>query len=138
MGANSGRRFTFVDSAKYHNIVLRDDGAFFCFGGEYSLPAMEKLTTAAAGRRAVAVSAGNKNYIVLLEDGEVITAGAADRDFPKLAAKLQETGVVGIAGGEWHCALLLEDDTVVGWGNNQHGEYPEMETDSDDEPALDF
>merc|ERR1712032_1399603 len=85
----------------------------------------KQLEASATGRCAVAVSAGNKNYIVLLEDGEVITSGNAVRDFQKVARALTERTVVGIAGGEWHCALLLDDGSVVGWGDNHHGEYPE-------------
>eukprot|EP00927_Polykrikos_kofoidii_P085074 TRINITY_DN9148_c0_g1_i3.p1 TRINITY_DN9148_c0_g1~~TRINITY_DN9148_c0_g1_i3.p1 ORF type:complete len:440 (+),score=48.25 TRINITY_DN9148_c0_g1_i3:72-1322(+) len=122
---SKGRRAIFVDSAKLHNIVLLDDGSFVLFGGEYTDDARTKLAQDAAGRRAVAVSAGNKNYIVLLEDGDVITAGAARSDFLACASYIASVDVVGIAAGEWHCAVLLSDDRVIGWGHNVNGEYPD-------------
>lgn len=123
------RRVIAIDAAYDRNIALLDNGSVVCFGyasaqsdTEHLAKLMWPSSWPEPGQRsAAAVSAGCHNFVVLLDDGDVVSVGARAREMLDLT-KLGGVRVVGVAAGEWHCALLLEDGRVVGWGDT-HGAY---------------
>ncbi|MDR6999281.1 HYR domain-containing protein [Neobacillus niacini] len=143
-----------------HSLALLDEGTVRSWGensnGELgdgsttdrSIP-VQVVGTGGSGflNNVIAIAAGEFHNLALLNDGTVLTwgnneygqLGDGTNTSSNVPVQVLGTGgsgflnnVVAIAAGGFHSLALLNDGTVVGWGNNESGQLGDgNNTDSD-------
>jgi IPT/TIG domain/Regulator of chromosome condensation (RCC1) repeat len=99
-----------------------------------------------------AIAAGNHHSLALLSNGTIMAWGSgalgagttASSDVPvAVCAPAPEpcpgshlSGVKAIAAGDGHSVALLENDTVMAWGENEHGQLGDATTTSRNVPVA--
>lgn len=143
-GPLAGKAILGVTSGFWHSVVLLADGTLLSWGLNFSgtlgngttnngqFPAPVDQTGVLAGKRVVAISAGNVHTLALTSDGLVAAWGAngsgqlgdgtnTQRNAPvwvNTLGALAGKFVVGISAGYTHSLALCSDGTIVAWGNN--------------------
>jgi alpha-tubulin suppressor-like RCC1 family protein/phosphodiesterase/alkaline phosphatase D-like protein len=147
-GTLAGRRVIAITAGYAHNLALCEDGGVVAWGrndkgqlGDGSFnDALEPVALddsgVLAGRRVVALAAGEAHSLALCEDGTVAAWGdnASNQlgdviftasNIPvavELRPVLMGRSIVAVAAGGWHNLLLLEDGTMAGWGRKHWGQ----------------
>ena len=147
-GPMEGKAILSVTSGFWHSVALLADGTLLSWGlnqsgmlgngttnyGEF--PAPVDQTGVLAGKRVVAIAAGNVHTLALTSDGLVAAWGAngsgqlgdgttTPRNAPVLVNTLGALAgkfVVGISAGYTHSLALCSDGTVVAWGEGTSGQ----------------
>ncbi len=113
--------------SNYYTILLLKDGtvtggstltfnkvsAFSSKDGE-----IKNLNTYLENKKAVDISATNNCYSIVLEDGSIVTFGAAnfgEKDVPSAPAGEK---YISVSAGTRHFVALTDKGTVVAWGHN--------------------
>lgn len=144
-GLLEGRAILRVTSGFWHSVALLADGTLLSWGLDVGsgllgngtsdvkpFPFPVDQTGVLAGKRVVAISAGNVHTLALTSDGLVAAWGGngsgqlgdgttTPRNSPVLVNSLGALAgktVVGISAGYTHSLALCSDGTVVAWGNN--------------------
>ena len=120
-----------VALSNYYGLMLMQDGSVT--GGSSlsfqnvsafssSEGTIKNLKSYLGSRKAVDVAATNNCYAVVMEDGSIVTWGAArygEKDVP--AAPAGEK-YVSVKAGTRHFVALTDKGTVVSWGHNDYGQ----------------
>ncbi len=139
-----GRRAVAISAGSFHSCAVLDDGSASCWGsdsfGELGDDAVnaDKSTPVAvalpAGRRAVAISAGNGHSCALLDDGSASCWGRdnvgqlgddaliADKSTPVAVALPVGRRAVAISAGGFHTCAVLDDGSARCSGNDLSGQ----------------
>ena len=154
----AGVRVVGMAGGEHHSLVVDDAGIAYSFGageaaerggwlggwlghGSHDEQRLPKSIAAFGGRRVIAVAAGSRHSILLVDGGEVYTCGDGacgklghgDTCFqwtPKRVKDLAGEEVVAISAGESHSLCALRGGRVFGWGSGAVGlgsrlvEYP--------------
>jgi len=138
--ALAGQRVVAVSAGGGHSFALTADGAAWSWGsggfgmlghGDEQDQLLPKKTEALAGRRVVAVSAGN-HRLALTSDGAVWSWGNGafgelghgdeqDQLLPKKVEALAGQRVVAVSAGREHSLALTADGAAWSWGGGEHG-----------------
>ncbi|MDP1711956.1 MAG: hypothetical protein Q8K86_05815 [Candidatus Nanopelagicaceae bacterium] len=126
-----------VAGGGYHSMALRSDGKVYTFGSDASgqigknhLPVGNQLTPFHVPVLiAMAITAGKEISVALTVSGTVYAWGddPGDGSDYQLVPVLIQTGVTAISSN-WHSSdighnlLLLNDGTMLAWGENQFGQ----------------
>ena len=147
-----GRRATAITAGASHTCAILDDGSVRCWGngvsgrlgygnqstiGDNETPAAAGPVDIGAGRRAIAISAGDFHTCVIRDDASVLcwgfgsagqlgkggTADIGDDETPAAAGPvaLGGHGARAIAGGKGHTCAILDDATARCWGFGADG-----------------
>ncbi|EIJ78032.1 regulator of chromosome condensation-like protein [Bacillus methanolicus PB1] len=133
-----------ISAGLNHSLALLNDGTVRAWGGNFfgQLGNGTDITSNAPViilglSNVVAVSAGGEHSLALLYDGTVCAWGAnysgqlgdgtnTDRSIPVQVKGIGGSGVlnnvIAISAGEFHSLALLNDGTVLAWGNNDYGQ----------------
>ena len=139
----AGRRAVAISAGRDHSCAVLDDGSASCWGSDLQGrlgddPAIaDKATPVAvalpAGRRAVAISAGEQHSCVLLDDGSASCWGndsggrlgddavAANKSTPVAVALPAGRRAVAISAGSFHSCAVLDDGSASCWGEDGDG-----------------
>ena len=120
-----------VAFSNYYTLALYEDGTV-SGGSSMSLNmqsaysskdgAIMNLRAYLDGKKVVDVAATNNCYALVLDDGSIVTFGAAEYgelDVPTLAAGEKYTSV---AGGTRHFVALTDGGNIEAWGHNDGGQ----------------
>lgn len=147
-GALSGKRVVSLAAGQNHSLAVCSDGTVAAWGSNYrgglgndgnldrAIPVSVSVKGALAGKRVVAVAAGNNHSLALCSDGTVVAWGdnsegqlgdnsLIDRRVPVAVDRsgvLAGKTVTAIAAGLYHSLALCSDGTVVAWGTNSSGQ----------------
>ncbi len=147
-GALAGKRVVAIATGQLHSLALCSDGTIAAWGGNWqgslgnggsfsqSTPVAVSTRGILAGKRVIAIAAGNGHSLALCDDGTLAAWGSnADgqlgdgtdthRRVPVAvdrAGVLAGRTVVAIAAGFAHSLALCADGTIVGWGSNSGGQ----------------
>eukprot|EP00754_Rhynchopus_humris_P040270 Rhum_TRINITY_DN23314_c0_g1::Rhum_TRINITY_DN23314_c0_g1_i1::g.177702::m.177702 len=110
-----GGRAIEVAAGATHSIALLEDGQVVGWGHNLQGQCDAPERVSAEGARSVC--AGTAYSAALLHSGDVATWGTPDLTPPAGLHKVRQ-----LAAGALHCLALKEDDSVVAWGRNAHGE----------------
>jgi alpha-tubulin suppressor-like RCC1 family protein len=148
-GLLDGKAILSVTSGYWHSVALMADGTLLSWGNDYSggrlgngttdpkpYPAPVDQSGVLAGKRVVAISAGNSHTLALTADGLVAAWGAngsgqlgdgttTPRYTPVLVNTLGALAgkfVVGISAGYTHSLALCSDGTLIAWGEGTSGQ----------------
>ncbi|MGE0028290.1 MAG: hypothetical protein AB7O78_14825 [Thermoleophilia bacterium] len=147
-----GRRAVAITAGASHTCVIVDDGSVRCWGngvsgrlgygnqntiGDNESPASAGPVDIGAGRRAVAISAGDFHTCVIRDDGALVcwgfgsagqlgrgnTADIGDDETPGQAGPVPLGGrtVRAVSGGKGHTCVLLDDGSARCWGFGADG-----------------
>ncbi len=147
-----GRRAVAITAGASHTCVIVDDGSVRCWGngvsgrlgygnqatiGDNESPAAAGAVDIGAGRRAVAISAGDFHTCVIRDDGALVcwgfgsagqlgrgnTADIGDDETPGQAgpAPLGGHAVRAVSGGKGHTCVVLDDGSARCWGFGADG-----------------
>lgn len=131
-----------VCCGRYHTIAMTADGAVYTWGGgkngrlghgDEKIRLHPGCVETLLPHRAVAITAGYHNNLVLTERGDVWSWGwgahgqlgtgdTRDREVPTLIDELSGLGVVSLSCGDRHSFAVTSDGTVYGWGSNEFGQ----------------
>lgn len=130
MTPNTGADFREISAGYRHTLGLRTDGTVDAWGlndhGQCDIP----IGLAGVDQ----VSAGDLHSLALLSDGTVEAWGVADLGTEAVLAGPGGvpvgpgfvpdglSGVVAVSAGAFHNLALLNDGTVVAWGEDTHGQ----------------
>lgn len=151
-----GRTAVDIAAGGAHTCAVLDNGDVRCWGsntygqlgnglgtaavGDDELPSSVPPVSLGAGRRAVAVAAGNQHTCVILDDGTVRCWGKGDQGtlgLPGFSANLGDNDVpssqavvsigagrraAAITAGGAHTCVILDDGRVRCWGRNVEGQ----------------
>jgi alpha-tubulin suppressor-like RCC1 family protein len=146
-GVMVGKTIAAIATGNSHTLALCTDGSLAAWGsnsngqlgnGSTSTstnPVAVDQTGVLAGRRVVAISAGNFHNLALCSDGTIAAWGGnissqlgdqttTNRNRPvEVTATGALTGrrVVAIAAGSSHSMALSDDGAIVAWGSNEFG-----------------
>ena len=154
VAALAGTRVVGLAGGEHHSLVVDDSGAVYSFGaGEASERAgwlggwlghgsleeqrVPKRIQALRGKRVVAVAAGSRHSLVLVDGGVVYSFGDGDGGklghgdvrfqwVPTRLHSLAAERVVCITAGESHSLCVLSDGRVFGWGSGAVGLGPQL------------
>ncbi|MDT8308801.1 MAG: PKD domain-containing protein [Bacteroidales bacterium] len=141
-------QYVFVDGGSNHTVALRCDGTVLCWGdnssgqlGDNNSPTdaiVPVVVTDPTGTGMmtdiIAIDAGAVHTLALRTDGTVWAWGGNSSGQLGINSLVQQnypvqvlgvggvgylTNVVAIAAGSYHSLAILDDGTVVGWGDNQ-------------------
>ena len=148
-GVMSGKIVTDISAGGDHTLALFADGTIAAWGvnsigqlGNKSqetsnVPVLVNTAGALAGRKVVAVSAGNAHSLALGSDGAVFAWGLNlegqsgllnNEVFIDEPARVDSTGVllgkmvIAVSAGANFSLALCSDGTVAGWGSNSMGQ----------------
>ena len=139
--AFAGRRVVAVSAGQYHNMAITADGALWSWGGgavgrlghgDTQIQLLPKKIEALAGRRVVAVSAGDLHSLALTADGAVWSWGGVvfgklghgdgvDQLLPKKIEAFAGRRVVAVSAGAFHSLATTADGAVWSWGRGDTG-----------------
>ena len=140
--AFAGRRVVAVSAGRNHSLAITADGAvwswgdgmFFCLGhGDDQDQLLPKNVEAfIAGRRVVAVSAGDGHSLALTADGAVWSWGwgsfgklghgdQQDQLLPKKVEALADQRVIAVLAGAYHSLALTAVGAFFTWGKGEDG-----------------
>ncbi|MGL4399354.1 MAG: cadherin-like beta sandwich domain-containing protein [Luteolibacter sp.] len=147
-GVLAGKDVIAVSAGGVHSLALCSDGTVVSWGGNSNgqlgdgtyisrvVPVNLIQTGLLAGKKVVAISAGNQHSLALCSDGQVVAWG---RNFAGILGTgstggsqtqpvaVDRTGVllgktvVAVSAGEYHNLVLCSDGTLVTWGYNDAG-----------------
>ncbi|MCU0779628.1 MAG: cadherin-like beta sandwich domain-containing protein, partial [Akkermansiaceae bacterium] len=161
-GALAGKTVVRVSLGGQHALALCSDGTLAAWGdGSYSqlgngsnqdsyVPVAVNQAGVLAGKRVIAIAAGNYHNLVLCSDGTLAAWGwnnssrlgngaAVDSNVPVLVDRsgvLAGKTVVAIAAGGSHSLVLCADGTLAAWGSNYNGTLGNYSTTSSNVPVL--
>lgn len=110
-----------VASGAYHNLALRHDGTVVAWGSCWFPWGFQLATVPAGLSNLVAIAAGDGQSMALKKDGSVTVWNAYNVE----TIPSEATNVVALAPGGYtaqHNLVLRDNGSVVGWGNNIHGQ----------------
>lgn len=147
-----GRRATAITAGASHTCVIVDDGSVRCWGngvsgrlgygntasiGDNETPAAAGPVDIGAGRRAVAIAAGDFHTCAIRDDGALVcwgfgeggqlgrggTADIGDNETPGQAGPVPLNGRAAraVSGGKGHTCVVLDDGTARCWGFGADG-----------------
>ncbi|WP_217914233.1 DUF11 domain-containing protein [Miltoncostaea marina] len=142
-----GRRAMAITAGSAHTCAILDDGTVRCWGagssgrmglgtqasiGDDEVPGAVPPVDIGAGRRAVAIAAGDFHTCVIRDDGALVcwgfgqggqlghggTADIGDDETPAAAGPVNLNGrrVRAVAGGTAHTCVVLDDGSARCWG----------------------
>jgi alpha-tubulin suppressor-like RCC1 family protein len=147
-GVLAGKRVIDIAAGQFHTLAVCSDGTLAAWGAgldgvlgrgntnEARQPVLVDVTGALAGKKVVAVSAGNRNSYALCSDGTAFAWGANNSGqigdgtgttrLSPVAIKRIGTALAGklikqIAAGNIYAMALCTDGTFVSWGTGQLG-----------------
>ncbi|MEI6604533.1 MAG: cadherin-like beta sandwich domain-containing protein [Verrucomicrobiota bacterium] len=146
-GVLAGKAVVALATGNSHGLALCADGTLAAWGynasGQLgnnskvnsSVPVLVDQTGVLAGKKVVAISAGEASNLVLCSDGTLAAWGSngsgqlgnnsmTNSLMPVLVDRsgvLAGKTVVKIASGNWHNLALCSDGTLTAWGNNGWG-----------------
>ncbi len=162
-GVLAGKRIVAVAAGGRHSLALCSDGTLAAWGdnGEGQLgnnstidsarPVLVDTSGALAGKRVVAIAAGNSHNLVLCSDGSVVAWGLNSSSqlglghsnyWSLVPAAVVQTGVlsgrkvISIAVGASHSLALCSDGTLAAWGNNLNGRLGDGTDNSRNSPVA--
>lgn len=138
----SGAEVMQVACGRYHTIARTANGLVFTWGGgkngrlghgDEKIRAQPTCVERLMNDRAVLITAGYHNNLVLTEAGEVWSWGwgahgqlgvgdVKDRDVPTVIGELSRERVWLLSCGDRHSFAVTEDGRVFGWGSNEFGQ----------------
>lgn len=147
-GVLAGKRVVAIANGGYHVFALCEDGTMVGWGSNgsgqlgdigvtsTSVPVLIPMTGAIAGRRVIAIAAGDFHSMVLCSDGTLAAWGYnGDGQLgvgtgtwfytPTLVDRAGILGgktVVNIAAGQYFSLALCSDGTLASWGKNDSGQ----------------
>ncbi|CAN8066050.1 unnamed protein product [Agarophyton chilense] len=141
-GASSSLPVADVYCGRYHTIARTTTGFVFTWGGgkngrlghgDEKIRAQPTCVESLIKHKAVAITAGYHNNLVLTEDGEVWSWGwgahgqlglgdTKDRDVPTIIPELSHESVCYLSCGDRHSFAITKDGRVFGWGSNEFGQ----------------
>ena len=80
------------------------------------------LNTYLVGLKAVEIAANNKCIALVLEDGELVVAGAFENGEDVLPTLLEGEYFISLRGGTRHFVGLTNEGNVYAWGDNSYGQ----------------
>jgi alpha-tubulin suppressor-like RCC1 family protein len=119
-----GTVFTNIAAGGLHSLAVQSDGTILVWGGNYGTYAgglyVETGATIPSDLSNVVAVAAGINWspahgIALKNDGTVAPWG--DNSYGQTNAPAGLSNVIIVAAGEYHCAVLKSDRTVVCWGS---------------------
>lgn len=147
-----GRTATAITAGASHTCAILDDGSVRCWGngvsgrlgygnqasiGDDETPAAAGPVDIGAGRRAVAISAGDFHTCAIRDDARLLcwgfgsggqlgyggTADVGDDETPAAAGPLDfgGRGVRAVSGGKGHTCAILDDGSARCWGFGADG-----------------
>ena len=147
-----GRTATAITVGASHTCVVLDNGSVRCWGngvsgrlgygnqltvGDNETPAAAGAVDIGAGRRAIAISAGDFHTCVIRDDGTLLcwgfgsggqlgrgtTTDVGDDETPAAAGPLNLGGHAAraVSGGKGHTCAILDDGTARCWGFGADG-----------------
>ena len=139
--AFAGRRVVTVSAGARHSLATTADGAAWSWGlggagrlghGDQQRQLLPKKVEAFAGRRVVAVSAGDRHSIALTADGAVWSWGDGDwgrlghgdmqgQLLPRKIETFAGRRVVAVSAGNRHSIAITADGAVWSWGSGGVG-----------------
>ena len=131
-----------VCCGRYHTIARTKCGLVFTWGGgkngrlghgDEKIRAQPACVEALLRHKAVAVTAGYHNNLVLTEDDEVWSWGwgahgqlglgdTQDRELPTVISELSGQKIVALSCGDRHSFAVTKAGRVYGWGSNEFGQ----------------
>ncbi len=160
-GGLSTKRVVAVAAGANHSLALCSDGTVFAWGANGAgqlgiggtsssmVPVQVSPSGALAGKKVVAIAAGQNHSMALLSTGAVATWGAnasgqlgnggtAGSTVPTLVITtgvLSGTTVSAIAAGQNHCLALCANGTLAAWGDNFFGQLGDGSTTASNVPV---
>lgn len=131
-----------VACGRYHTIARTACGLVFTWGGgkngrlghgDEKIRAQATCVEQLVSERAVSITAGYHNNLVLTERGEVWSWGwgahgqlgvgdTKDRDVPTVIEELSREKVCVLSCGDRHSFAITAEGKVLGWGSNEFGQ----------------
>lgn len=131
-----------VACGRYHTIARTENGLVFTWGGgkngrlghcDEKIRAQPTWVQHLKQERALSVTAGYHNNLVLTEKGQVWSWGwgahgqlglgdIKDRDTPTVIEELSHERILMLSCGDRHSFAVTEDGKVYGWGSNEFGQ----------------
>jgi alpha-tubulin suppressor-like RCC1 family protein len=131
-----------VSCGRYHTLARTSDGAVYTWGGgkngrlghgDEKIRLTPSCVRALLSSRAVAITAGYHNNLVLTEQGDVWSWGwgahgqlgtgdTLDRNAPTIIEGLSGMGIASLTCGDRHSFAITADGAVLGWGSNEFGQ----------------
>lgn len=131
-----------VHCGRYHTIARTTTGLIFTWGGgkngrlghgDEKIRAQPTCVESLMRHRAVSITAGYHNNLVLTATGEVWSWGwgahgqlglgdTEDRDEPTVISELSQEGICSLSCGDRHSFAVTMDGRVFGWGSNEFGQ----------------
>lgn len=131
-----------VACGRYHTIARTENGLVFTWGGgkngrlghgDEKIRAQPTWVQHLKHERALSVTAGYHNNLVLTEKGQVWSWGwgahgqlglgdIKDRDTPTVIEELSHERILMLSCGDRHSFAVTEDGKVYGWGSNEFGQ----------------
>lgn len=131
-----------VACGRYHTIARTENGLVFTWGGgkngrlghgDEKIRAQPTWVQHLKHERALSVTAGYHNNLVLTEKGQVWSWGwgahgqlglgdMKDRDTPTVIEELSHERILMLSCGDRHSFAVTADGKVYGWGSNEFGQ----------------
>ncbi|MBN8459839.1 MAG: cadherin-like beta sandwich domain-containing protein [Verrucomicrobia bacterium] len=147
-GALAGKRVVAIGAGFGFNLALCSDGTLAAWGSNYSgqlgngsyttsnVPVAVSTSGALAGKKVVAISAGDSHCLALCSDGTLVGWGSngsgqlgnnstTDSTTPVAVLRtgvLSGKAVNSITAGRAHSLVLCSDGTLAAWGFNWYGQ----------------
>ncbi|RZD44960.1 MAG: hypothetical protein CXT68_08985 [Methanobacteriota archaeon] len=139
----TGRTAVAISSGNGHTCIILDDGSVSCWGRNVegqlgdgtNTNRSTPIQTASlgTGRTAVAISSGDYNTCIILDDatvscwgnngnGELGDETNTNRNTPTQTSSLTGRTAIAISSGGIHTCIILDDGSVSCWGDNFYGQ----------------
>ncbi len=118
-----------VAFSNYYALMLMKDGSvsggqsltFNMVSAQSSTEGVIKnLRSYMKDKKALDIAATNNCYAIVLEDGSLLTFGAAEYGEKDVPAAPEGEKYVSVSAGTRHFVALTDQGTVVSWGHNDH------------------